>query len=167
MKIVFSFIIGCMLGFGVAWFFPESSGKQDHEEVVAKYTSYMRDAANSARDKDSGLIATDPPPDPMASLAALVDVGTLVHLDLVFPQVPCTEDSLRYWQAFVRERDDVVFASGNPSYVGFDPKGTQPLHLNIWFRRSASDHVRQLILDIDERWGEIGKRDEDRGEGDE
>ncbi len=93
---------------------------------------------------------------PVVSFAALVDAGKLLHLDLVFPEIALKEESLRYWQEFVNEHEDIVFAFGNPSCVGFEPQGEQPLHINMWFKPSASVDVQQLIHDLDKRWGKKG-----------
>jgi hypothetical protein len=49
-----------------------------------------------------------------------------------------------------RHQEDIVYASGNPSYVAFPTKGEQPLHLNIWFRETAEPVVQQLISELED-----------------
>lgn len=154
MKSVLIVTIGGLMGFLLAQHMPEFVVKRYHDNKIHKYVSYMRNPENWIPDQKSGLIQTGAPPVPMLSLAVLVEMGELVHLDLVFPTVAHDNvELLRYWKNFVGEHDDVVYAFGNPSSYMFAPRGEQPLHLNIWFRSSASDRVRQLINDIDEKWG--------------
>jgi hypothetical protein len=41
--------------------------------------------------------------------------------------------------------EDIIYTTGNPQYVDFKPNGTQPLHVQLWYRPSAKDRVRDLV----------------------
>jgi hypothetical protein len=81
----------------------------------------------------------------LPSLAYLVSVGELQHVDLVFPTVPRNSTANRIWVQWSRNHEDVLHATGNPTYTDYKVTGEQPLHLGLWFRSSAKPDVQQLI----------------------
>lgn len=78
-----------------------------------------------------------------------MSVGELEHVDLVFPIVPKTRKTTRFWMGWGERTDGVWYMTGNPQYVHYEPSGEQPLHLNIWFDRSVKPKVQQLIADLE------------------
>lgn len=90
-----------------------------------------------------------PPENYELSLAALAQAGELVHLDLVFPNVPSTRESNRVWMEWAEKHPDVFEAMGNPIYSSYATAGKQPLHLQLWFRPRAQADVQRLIRDLE------------------
>ena len=86
--------------------------------------------------------------DPEPSLAWLASNSEIEHVDLVLPEVEDRRAASRYWLRWVENQPDVLWMTGNPSYTYYQPKGEQPLHIQIWFRESARPAVQQLIEDL-------------------
>ncbi len=110
----------------------------------------MHSAANYKRDSATGLSVSSPPVDPEPSLAALVAAGELNHFDLVLPAVAKSGETARHWMAFCEAHKEIVYATGNPSYPEFKPSGTEPLHLNLWFRDADKGVVQALLRELEE-----------------
>jgi hypothetical protein len=45
---------------------------------------------------------------------------------------------------------DILYATGNPTYTAFTPSGTVPLHLQLWFKKSATASVQELIHNLEQ-----------------
>jgi hypothetical protein len=90
------------------------------------------------------------PPEYEPSLVALAELGELEYVDLVFPTVPQTREFIHHWMQFCADRDDIIEAHGNPDHFGYQTSGQQPMHLQIWFKKSAADDVRQLIHELEQ-----------------
>ncbi|MGB2997217.1 MAG: hypothetical protein WBC59_01090 [Phycisphaerae bacterium] len=156
-KLLICLAVGFLLGFGVRHLWPNRSDTAGHWRTVREYKAYITDPSNYTPDPQTGFSVTEPPNDPMPSLAALVAAGELNHVDLVLPTVPYSNrDATRHWMQFCQNHDDIVDAYGNPSYVAFPIEGAQPLHLNIWFKDSAESAIQQLIKELEQ----MGPREE-------
>ena len=152
MKIAISIILGFVLGFAVHFaFFAQPSAKH-HWRVIERHNAYARDPANYKPDAGTGLSAPAPPDDPMPSLAALVAAGELGHVDLVLPTVQQSREADKHWMEYCEAHKEIVYATGNPSYTAFTPAGTQPLHLNIWFRDADQGVVQKLIRELEGKY---------------
>ena len=121
---------------------PESTIQQNWD-ILKRYNAEMKDVKN-IREID-GMLGVDTEIDPLPALAALTSAGEIEHVDLVFPNVPNNRDTNGRWIKFVDSHDDILYAEGNTTYVDFKPTGDQPLHLNIWFRDSATPKIQDLI----------------------
>ena len=152
MKITLGIGLGFVLGFAAHFVFFGHASTKDHWRVVDHHNAYVRDPANYKPDAATGLSVTSPPGDPMPSLAALVAAGELRHVDLVLPTVPKSREAGRHWLAFCEAHKEIVYATGNPAYIAFTPAGTQPLHLNIWFRDRDQGVVQTLIRELEETY---------------
>jgi hypothetical protein len=128
---------------------PSSNDTASHWKAVERYRAFVRNPGNYRPDPQTGLHMTTPPPDPDPHLAALVAAGELEHVDLIFPSVPNSRAANRFWMKWAESNPDVVHATGNPTYTAFTPTGTAPLHLQLWFRGSATGAVQQLIRDLE------------------
>jgi hypothetical protein len=154
MKIAIGMVLGFVLGFGAHLVFFGQPTTKHHWRVVEHHNAYLRDPANYTRDAATGLSVVTLPSDPLPNLAALVAAGELSHANLVLPTVAKTRESSRFWMAFCEAHKEIVYATGNPSYTAFKPAGTQPLHLNLWFRDSDQAVVQTLIRELEERYAE-------------
>lgn len=152
MKLTIGIVLGFLLGF-VTHFFFSGRTTAKHWRVVERYNAYVRDPANYRPDAATGLSVTSPPGDPTPSPAALVAAGELSHVDLVLPSVPKSREAAQHWMKFGEDHKEIVYATGNPSYTAFTPAGTQPLHLNIWFRDTDRGVVQSLVRELEERYG--------------
>src|SRR5438034_11443991 len=139
--IVFAFVLGFLTHFV---FFGQPTTKH-HWKVVERYNAYVTDPANYKPDAATGLSVTVPPGDPVPSLDALVAAGELSHVDLVLPTVLNNRDAAQQGMMFSQAHKEIVHITGIPSYTGYTPSGTQPLHLNLWFRGSDASVVQTLI----------------------
>ena len=110
----------------------------------------MADPANYKPGAATALSVTTPSGDPEPDLAALVGAGELTHVDLVFPSIPYSREAAQHSLRFCQTHKEIVYITGNPSYPTFTPSGTQPLHLNIWFRDSDASVVQTLIRELEE-----------------
>jgi hypothetical protein len=120
-----------------------------HWKLVNDYNAYTGNPDNYSIYRD-GLYGVEDPYDPMPSLAALVSAGELEHVDIVLPSVPANRETNRLWMKFVIERrETIVFATGNPEYVDYEPAGESPLHLQLWFKASGKADVQQLIKELE------------------
>ncbi|HWQ91567.1 MAG TPA: hypothetical protein VN673_07835 [Clostridia bacterium] len=153
MRIAIAIVLGFVLGFAAHFVFFAQPTTKHHWRVVERYNAFVRDPANFKPDPATGLSVTSPPGDPAPSLAALVAAGELSHVDLVLPTVLKSREAGKHWMVFCEAHKEIVYASGNPSYTAFTPVGTQPLHLNIWFRDADKGVVQTLIRELEERFG--------------
>lgn len=150
--IIAAILLAFALGYSVHFLVDPSSENgassiRQHWDVIDRYNAELSDPSNE-RSVD-GMIGIHQFIDPLPALAALVSAGEIQHIDLVFPGVPNNSKTNAYWMQYVNEHDGIIYAEGNPSYVDFRPTGPQPLHLNLWFRESAADDVRQLIQNVE------------------
>jgi hypothetical protein len=139
------FLCVLVLGFVAGYVCKKLDNSRTHWQAIENYKSYV---ANPA-----GWGGRDVPACPDVELSLLVSAGELRHVDLVFPNVPYGRDPAKYWMDYCSTNDGIVFAFGNPSYVGMKPKGAQLLHLNLWFKEASAKDVKQLINEIDSQWG--------------
>ncbi len=125
-----------------------------HWRRVASYLRHVH--------ADHGPGGVEDPYDVMPSLAALVSLGELDHVDLVFPRVAPTKEVIRYLQRYFREHEEIVFMEFSPEYHGIRLSGPQPLHLQLWIRRGSRDKLQALIHVIERRYA---AKEEDRNKG--
>ena len=149
MKIAIGLVVGFGLGFLTYFLLFGHTTTKHHWKIVESYDAYVTDPANYKPDIATGLSVTTPPGDPAPSLAALVAAGELSYLDLVLPTVPYGREAAQHWMRFSQTHKEIVYISGNPSYTAFTPAGTQPLHLNIWYRDSDAPVVQTLIRELE------------------
>lgn len=146
-------VIAFGLGYAVHFWFGtqpknlDAGNTRQHWEVWERYKSEFSDPKNA--EVIDGMLAVKQITDPLPALAALVAAGEIEHVDLVLPNVPSNRKANLYWMRYVNENDDLLYVTGNPSYVDFEPSGIQPLHLNLWFRDSAKSEVQQLIQNLE------------------
>jgi hypothetical protein len=149
MKIVISLALGFALGFSACFVLLGRGTTRDHWKTIDRYKAYVTDPANYKPDATTGLSAATLPGDPIPDLAALVAAGELRHVDLVLPTVPSSRDAAQHCMKFCQSHTAIVYFEGNPSYSDFALAGTQPLHLNIWFRDADADVVQTLIRELE------------------
>lgn len=149
MKISVCLLLGFALGLSTYYVLFERSTTKSHLKAIENYQAYLSNPANYTPDSGTGLSVTTPPGDIKPSLAALVAVGELSHVDLVLPTVPSSNEVVKHWMTFCQSHKEIVHISGNPSYTAFKPAGTQPLHLNIWFRDADASIVQKLIQELE------------------
>lgn len=149
-KIIIGIVSGFVLGFFAHDLFPRRSDTARHWRAVERFNAFMENPSSYKPDTNTGLRMATPPYDPEPHLASLVEAGELRHLDIVLPSVPSSRATTRHWMSFFeKHRDVIVSASGNPSWVAFKPKGTQPVHLNLWFKPSGEQLIQQLIKELE------------------
>jgi len=150
MKVAIAIVVGFVLGFAAHLALFHQPTTRDHWRTIERYNAYVHDAANYKRDAATGLSVASPPPDPEPSLAALVAAGELTHVDLVLPAVAHSREAERQWMAFCEAHKEIVYATGNPSYPEFKAGGTEPLHLNLWFRDADKGVVQTLVRELEQ-----------------
>ena len=153
MKIIVSLVLGFALGVSTYFVLPARTTERDHWKVIERYNAYVTDRANYKPDAATGLSITTPPSDPLSDLDALVAAGELRHMDLVLPSVPYSREATQHWLKFCDTHKEIVYITGNPSYTAFTPAGTQPLHLNVWFRDADTSVVQTLVHELEEAYG--------------
>ena len=153
MKIAACLLLGFALGMSTYYVLFERSTTQSHWKAIESYQAYLSNPANYTPDAGTGLSVTTPPGDIEPNLAALVAAGELNHVDLVLPSVPASKAVAKHWMTFCDSHKEIVYISGNPSYTAFKPAGTQPLHLNIWFRDADASIVQKLIQELETTYG--------------
>ncbi len=127
-----------------------------HWKRIDEYNEYIRNPKNQKRDEELGLGYVDNVPDIMPNLHALAQMGEIIHLDLVFPNVPQTREVTTYWMIYVHDIPEIIYAMGYALYRGDDiyrPKGVQLVHIQLWFKPTAEEKVKELIGGI-EKFGE-------------
>ena len=117
-----------------------------HWKQIDQYNEYIHNPDNLKQDQHGTYL--DNVPDIMPSLHALEKAGEITHLDLVFPNVPESKEVTKLWMIYCDKEPGILYATGNPSYTEYKTSGTQPVHINIWFKTSVKDKVKQLIKDI-------------------
>ena len=101
-----------------------------HWQIVECYRAFILDPSNYKPDPGNpGLSSASLPADPLPSLAALEAAHQLVHLDLVFPNVPHSREANRLWMTATAADADILYATGNPIYTDYPVSGEPPLHL--------------------------------------
>ena len=145
--------ISIVLGFAAHLAFFGTQSTKHHWRVVERYNACVRDSANYKPDTATDLSVTSLRGNPAPSLAALVAAGELSHVDMVLPTVPKSREVEQHWMRFCESHKEIVYATGNPSYMEFTPAGTQPLHLNVWFRDADKGVVQTLIRELEKRYG--------------
>ncbi len=148
--VVIAFAAGFALHAAISGGGSQPSSTAGHWKVVNEYNAFIHDPSNLESDSQSGLSYFTPPTDPLPSLAALVAVGELKHKDIVLPEVPKSRETNQFWMRFCENREDIVYALGKRSHVAGKPSGVEPLHLNLWFKRSAEADVKLLIAQLEE-----------------
>lgn len=120
-----------------------------HWKRFHDYERYMADPGN--REEHNGLSGVTEPYSPEQSLMALVAAGELEYVDLVLPLVPKNRANVAFFMRFCDERGDrIPFYTGNPEYTAYSPSGDPPLHVQLWFKPSASTDIQQLIKELEE-----------------
>ena len=152
MKIVVGIVVGFVLGFLAHSAFFGSTPTKGHWKIIEEYNSYVNDPANYKPEPATGLVSATPPTDPMPSLAALVSVGELNHIDLVFPKIVYTRESIQASMKYCHSHKEIIYAEGIRSYIGVETTGVQPLHLNLWFREGDKGVVRNLIKELEGKY---------------
>jgi hypothetical protein len=132
----------------LVWPPSQPSSIAEHWKVIGDYRAYMEDPRNYEVDP-SGFVGVKDSCDITPTLAALVAAGELEYVDLVFPRVPYCPDATRYWMTFANDHRGIVEVTGNPEYVAYTTAGQQPLHLQLWFQKTAADDVQQLIKGLE------------------
>lgn len=149
-KIILGIVLGFILGFVAHAILPNQSNTARHWRAVNQYNAFLENPSNYIPDTNTGLRMATPPYDIEPHLASLHTAGELEHLDIVLPSVPSSRATTRHWMAFYeKHRDVIVSVSGNASWVAFKPKGTQPVHLNLWFKPSGEQFIQQLIKELE------------------
>jgi len=124
-----------------------------HWKRIDEYNEYLHNPKNRKRD-EHGLGYIDDIPDIMPSLHALEKMGEIIHVFLVFPNVPQSEEVSRYWLRYVSDIPEIIYATGpSVSYAGdetYRTKGVQPFYTNLWFKPTAEEKVKELIHGIEE-----------------
>ena len=136
---------GCGSSRDVAW----------HWDRVDEYNEYLRNSGNRKSDAQ-GYSYVDDAPDIMPSLCVLEREGEIEHIDLVFPNVPKTEEVAKFWLQFVNGTPSIVYATANPSCPEFTTEGIELFHTNLWFKPSAKAKVKELIGKIEQFGGDKG-----------
>ncbi|MCF7676487.1 MAG: hypothetical protein K9N23_17675 [Akkermansiaceae bacterium] len=149
MKIALGLVFGFALGLLTYFVLFGRTTTKHHWKIVEKYIAYGTDSANYKPDAATGLSVATPPVDPAPSLAALVAAGELNYVDLVLPTAPHSREATQYWMKFSQTHKEIVYMTGNPSFTAFPLAGTQPLHLNIWFRASDAPVVQTLVRELE------------------
>jgi hypothetical protein len=143
---------GYLLGIAMAERVPlgTEASVEWHWKRVNDYNAFMRDPKNLSSSHIPGLNALTPPYDVDPSLLALENSGEIYHVDLVLPNVPSTSNTNQFWMGFCGDRDKTILhATGNSQYADFRPSGDQPLHLKIWFKKSAVADIQKLIVELE------------------
>ena len=134
-------LFGLLCGVGIGL----KVSEKDPWEVIRRYRKWREDPQSYKPAGPPGLYVAEEPEDIRPSLAALVAKGELIHLDLVFPNVPRSSEVTMYWLQQCHETEGIVETWGNPEYAEFKTCGPQPLHVNLWFTKEATDEVKELI----------------------
>ncbi len=145
-------IVGFLFGVSMAKRVPlgAEASVEWHWKRVNDYRAFMRDPQNLHSTPNAGINALTPPYDIVPSLIALDAAGEIDYVDLILPNVPSNRETNRYWFGFCdAHQEDILRATGNRSYTSFKPSGIQPLHLNLWFRKSATIDIQKLIDELE------------------
>jgi hypothetical protein len=137
---LFGVVLGLLIGLRM--------GQEDHWKAVREFRRLIEDPASYEPSELPGLAVLSDPPDIGPNLAALVAAGELNHVDLVFPNVPCTREVTRYWMQESQAIDGVVWAYTEDGDGRFETQGVQPFHMNLWFVDEAAGDVKDLIAGI-------------------
>ena len=95
-----------------------------------------------------GLVACDAP-DIMSSLYALEKTGEVIHLDLIFPNVPQSKAVNIYWIKYCKNAPEIIEAWANPSYIEYKTSGVQPFHMQLWFKPEHKAKIQKFIEEIE------------------
>lgn len=125
----------------------DSSNAQRYWDELERYYAEMDD--ESDRVVIDGMVGYSVKNDPHPALAGLVAAGEIRYVDLVLPNAFRNHEANKLWMTYTNEHDDIVYAEGNPSSVDFKPTGDQPLHLQLWFRKSATPKIQELIRQLE------------------
>jgi len=95
-RILVCFLVGlfgllCGVGMGL------KVSEKDPWEVIRRHRKWREDPQSYKPAGPPGLYVAEEPEDIRPSLAALVAKGELIHLDLVFPNVPRSSEVTMYW----------------------------------------------------------------------
>ena len=146
---VFAFLAG-VLSYALLDSTQETGHNTENDwKAVEAYRAFILNPSNYKVDSKTGFMMATPPPDPAVNLAALVAAGELEHADLVFPNVASSGPANRHWKRWARQNIDILHAEGNPGFE-FEPSGQPRLHLNLWFRKSATAAVQKLVQELEQ-----------------
>ena len=120
-----------------------------HWDRISEFNDYIHNPENLQRD-DYGFSYLADVPDIMPNLYALEREGEIIHLDLVFPNVPKTKEVTTYWMEYVSNVPEIIYATANPSSTDYKTKGIELFHMNIWFKPTTIEKVKELISKIEE-----------------
>ena len=157
-KLLLTFVVAFMLGavghFAATKYLPVTDDAKidvaKHWRLVNKYHKLVNDPDNY-ESRPNGLISVSTSYDPEPHFVALAAANEIESVDAVLPNVPKNRKTNQHWMKFVSDRnDDIIYAVGNPEYVGYKITGTPPLHLKLWFRKSAKPLVQQLIEELEQ-----------------
>jgi hypothetical protein len=95
-----------------------------------------------------GLVACNAP-DIMSSLYALEKRGEIIHLDLVFPNVPQSREVSKFWMNYCKQTPGIIEAWANPSYIEYKTQGVQPFHMQLWFKPENKEIIQKFIKEIE------------------
>jgi hypothetical protein len=153
MKILFGFLLGIVLGVAPSFILFSQTTTKHHWKVVESYNAFINDPANYTPVPGTGLSAATPPADPEPSLAALVAARELTYVDLVLPSVPHSSETTRHWMKFCQAHKEIVYITERDwSHSIYKTVGTQPVHVNIWFREKDAAVVQTLIKELEENY---------------
>lgn len=151
LRITIALVVGIAIGFGIRSLVPTEPTVAGHWRAVREYAAYMRDPSNYKPDASTGFSVADDPFRVEPHLLALELAGELNHLDIVLPSVPKSRESTKHWMAFCESHPEaIVYATGDPSWVAFKPKGIPPTHLHLWFKDADEPIIQQLIAELEE-----------------
>jgi hypothetical protein len=152
MKIAIGVVLGFLAGFIAHLLIERNSSTQRHWKAIATWNSFVTNQSNYKPDPVTGLSVAAPGVDLKGSLGALVAAGELRHWDVVLPNIPNTREVAQHVWTFSHTHKEIVHISSSPSYPWLTPAGTQPVHLNIWFREADQQVVRKLLQELEEKF---------------
>jgi len=139
-----------MIGFISAYVLFRPPSIEDHWKAVEDYKAYMEDPSNYLPVEGTEYTHAEEPFDPLPHLAALVEADELEYLDIVLPEVPRGRKPTLLWRSFCQSNQEhVVFSDADPSSVHVKADGTQPFHVQFWYKEPGEELIQNLIREIE------------------